>query len=78
MGNEPRKTKAGTAKTVFMIERCKGCGLCVIHCPKKYLEISDEMNQKGYQYVGNTNEEDCLACGLCALMCPDSVIEVYK
>ncbi len=29
-------------------ERCKGCGLCILVCPKKRIEISEELNTKGY------------------------------
>ncbi|MBT8340278.1 MAG: ferredoxin family protein, partial [Desulfatitalea sp.] len=29
-------------------DRCKGCGLCVMVCPKKVLAISDQLNPRGY------------------------------
>ena len=29
-------------------DRCKGCGLCVNVCPKNVLEISKDINTKGY------------------------------
>ena len=29
-------------------DHCKGCGLCVNVCPKNVLEISNEVNVKGY------------------------------
>ena len=38
-------------KIVFQVneEYCKGCGLCVVVCPKKILELSAERtNSKGY------------------------------
>ena len=28
-------------------EKCKGCGLCVLACPKKLIVMSDEFNKKG-------------------------------
>ncbi len=66
-------------------ERCKGCGLCITVCPKKQIEISEELNAKGY-YPARFKEEDvkdrdvikCTACSLCAVTCPDVAIEVYR
>lgn len=66
-------------------ERCKGCGLCVNVCPKKQIEISNDLNTKGY-YPARFQEEDeqdesrikCTGCALCAITCPDVAIEVYR
>ena len=66
-------------------ERCKGCGLCITVCPKKQIEISEDLNTKGY-YPARFKEEDvkdrqvikCTACSLCAVTCPDVAIEVYR
>ena len=67
------------AKIVFDKERCKGCGLCEIACPKKIIVLSSEkINQKGYHPAGVTDESACIGCGSCAIMCPDSVIRVER
>ena len=66
-------------------ERCKGCGLCILVCPKKQIEISDRLNTKGY-YPARSREEDsadeqaveCTGCALCAVTCPDVAIDVYR
>lgn len=66
-------------------EKCKGCGLCITVCPKKQIDISDQLNTKGY-YPANFHEESvsanattkCTGCSLCAVMCPDIAIEVYR
>ncbi len=65
-------------------ELCKGCGLCIIVCRKKLIEISSQLNKKGY-YPAKYKEEDvadesceCTGCVLCALTCPDIAIEVYR
>lgn len=66
-------------------ERCKGCGLCVQVCPKKNIEISDELNTKGY-YPARFQEEnltdpelaECTGCALCGITCPDVAIDVYR
>lgn len=58
---------------------CKGCGLCVIVCPKKILRLSErELNEKGYNPVEITDAQECTACAACARMCPDLVFTVEK
>jgi 2-oxoglutarate ferredoxin oxidoreductase subunit delta len=66
-------------------ERCKGCGLCIIFCPKKQISISDELNKKGYypaafaeESAENPEMVECTGCALCGTMCPDVAIEVYR
>lgn len=58
---------------------CKGCGLCVMSCPKKIITIAaDRLNAKGYNPAEVTNMEDCIGCAMCAVMCPDSAITVER
>ena len=59
-------------------ERCKGCGLCVAVCPKKVLEISTEINGKGYFPACQARPDDCVFCGNCCLMCPDVAITIIE
>ena len=49
---------------------CKGCGICVVMCPKSVLELD-----KSEKAVA-ARLEDCIACSLCAQICPDLAIEV--
>ena len=58
-------------------ERCKGCGLCVVVCPKNSIVISKKSNKKGYFPV-EAADSDCTGCCCCALICPDAVIEVFS
>ncbi|MHC4062598.1 MAG: 4Fe-4S dicluster domain-containing protein [Planctomycetota bacterium] len=58
-------------------ERCKGCGLCVVVCPKNGIVISKQSNKTGY-FPAQTNNNDCTGCAECAIICPDAVIEVYR
>ena len=58
--------------------RCKGCGLCVAVCPKKVLEISTEINDKGYFSARQARPEDCVFCAMCCLMCPDVAITIRE
>ena len=67
------------AKLTFEIDRCKGCGLCVIACPRKILTIArDRINQKGHSPAAVTEESACSGCGRCASMCPDCVSTVER
>ncbi len=59
-------------------ERCKGCGLCVTVCPKKVLEISEKVNDKGYFPVFQARPDDCIYCSACCIMCPDVAITITK
>ena len=57
---------------------CKGCGLCVMVCPKKVLEISKQVNAKGYLTAFQARPEDCIKCALCCTMCPDAAISITE
>ena len=59
-------------------DRCKGCGLCVAVCPKNVLELSREVNTKGYFPVYQARPEDCIYCTICCVMCPDVAIAIEK
>ena len=60
-------------------ERCKGCSLCVVACPKHVLSLQEkEVNNRGYHYAYMAVPEECIGCQSCALVCPDACIEVYR
>jgi dihydropyrimidine dehydrogenase (NAD+) subunit PreT len=46
---------------------CKGCNICVEHCPASILALDDE------ELVYVTDIDRCVACGVCAERCPDFV-----
>lgn len=62
----------------FFEERCKGCQLCLVVCPKKIIKMADHINAMGFHPATVENQDQCTGCALCARMCPDLVIEVAR
>lgn len=56
--------------------RCKGCELCVRACPQQIIQMSTEINVKGYFYAEVFDQPRCIGCTLCGLTCPDLAITV--
>jgi len=74
MTDEPR-----VAHIAIEEARCKGCGRCIDACPKDLISFSDELNERGYNYVVfSSQQEDCQGCTLCAVNSPDQGIEVWN
>ncbi len=62
---------------VINIIECKGCGRCVIACPKDVLKMSEDINERGYHYVEYLGE-GCIGCANCYYTCPEPLaIEVH-
>lgn len=59
-------------------EKCKGCLLCVLFCPKGLIVVEEGLNSKGVKPVKFKEGAECVGCCMCALICPDCCIEVYK
>lgn len=49
---------------------CKGCGRCVVACPKSVLRQVESLNRLGFRYVEYTGE-GCVGCGACFYVCPE-------
>ena len=65
-------------KHFIEIDRCKGCGLCVDVCPKGVLEMSENVNTKGYFPAYQARPDDCIFCSICCIMCPDVAISITE
>lgn len=50
---------------------CKGCGICVLFCPKNIIEIKEDI-----AFINN--QDDCIACRQCEYHCPDFAIVVKE
>lgn len=59
-------------------EMCKGCGLCIMFCPQKVFEPSEELNKKGVFPPRVVRGDMCVKCRLCELVCPDFAISLAK
>lgn len=61
------------------IEVCKGCNLCVIHCPTECLALNkSDTNSYSLHYAYLAEEDKCIACMNCSVICPDGAITVYR
>ncbi len=63
-------------KVLIDKERCKGCGFCVEFCPRGAVEMSDELNPKGYTLAAVADESKCLGCSLCDILCPEFAVHL--
>lgn len=71
------RTKVRIAITVDE-EMCKGCGLCVLVCPRKAMRLSEGINSRGFHPARLVDPEACTGCAQCALMCPDACLRIVK
>jgi len=66
------------AKIVINREKCKGCLLCMVFCPKGLIQPDRKFNRRGIKPVKFKDNGECLGCAMCAVICPDCCIEVEK
>ncbi len=59
-------------------ERCRGCGLCIVYCPRQVLGSSSRFNRDGLNPVEQQRPELCIGCATCALMCPHVAIVLVE
>ena len=64
---------------VVNTDRCKGCSLCVVACPKNVIALAEKtVNVHGYRYAEAVRPDDCIDCASCGIVCPDGCITVYR
>ena len=68
------KIEIPQGKVHVVSDRCKGCGYCIKYCPREVLELSNEINSKGFYFPRVKDEDACLSCGLCEIICPEFAI----
>ncbi len=60
-------------------ERCKGCNLCAVACPKHIIELDPaHVNRFGHSFAQAVRADECTGCASCAIVCPDACITVYR
>jgi 2-oxoglutarate ferredoxin oxidoreductase subunit delta len=64
----PTKDLTKKKLPVFMLVRCKRCGICSHFCPQNAIEEQKD----GTPFLADA--EGCTSCGLCEDMCPDWAI----
>ncbi|NCC37666.1 MAG: 4Fe-4S dicluster domain-containing protein [Chloroflexia bacterium] len=57
---------------------CKGCRVCVFHCPTRSLRIASRFTMRGIHPPELVEAERCNGCRLCELLCPDFAITVME
>lgn len=56
---------------------CKACERCVIACKEGVIEMSEDINPRGYHYAVYKGE-GCTGCGNCYYTCPEPLaVEIH-
>jgi len=73
-----KKVKQPKAEIHLITDQCKGCGYCIKFCPKKVMEESEEINERGVHPPKIIDESECKICSFCTAVCPDFAIFVVE
>lgn len=64
-------------KAKIDVERCKECSICIANCAKNAIEMTNDINSKGYKHI-KIDDDKCVGCGICYIVCPDGVFEIVE
>jgi len=68
----PVTTKKKERPKPFLLPQfCKGCGRCIVSCPKDCIHFADEINPETGVIPVELDLEICNGCGLCISACPE-------
>ncbi|WP_425358609.1 4Fe-4S dicluster domain-containing protein [Syntrophotalea carbinolica] len=59
-------------------DRCKGCGLCTISCPRHLLYLKTTDSNSNHPVADIKDNGHCWGCAYCACICPDLAITVLS
>lgn len=65
-------------KIEIIVERCKGCGVCIAICQRNVLEEANGKNKNEHHPPIVKNAQQCTGCGMCEMFCPDFAIFVVS
>ncbi len=72
----PKPAKKKRYHLTIDLNRCKGCDLCVVVCPRKTLQLSKGINARGAHYAEVALKDGCSGCLQCFDICPDGAISI--
>ena len=67
-----------TKKLELDRERCFGCGICSVVCPKEAITLSDPSVEEGRLVKRpevDIDPESCILCGTCVVFCPSNALK---
>ncbi len=73
-----KHVRRAAARVEIDRDRCKGCGLCTISCPKELIHLGEEINQFGYFFARWEGDGKCTGCAICGEICPDVAVRVWR
>lgn len=63
-----------TRRPVIDTKKCKGCGRCFAHCPRKAIDMVGKNAPK----KAKIRKKDCIRCNCCQELCPHDAVRLKK
>ena len=71
--SKTRKTSGWRTFRPIFTDKCRGCGICVQHCPEGCIELHQAAGMK--TKVARVDYDYCKGCLLCMELCPFKAVE---